>query len=199
MDGVDTSNVTNMYAMFEDCSNLTSVPLFDTSNDTNMGNMFTNCSKLTSVPLFDTSNVTNMSSMFYDCDELTSIPALDMRNVTSAGSMFSSCAKLTEILVRNIKTNIEITNGNYGQPTPTPENRLHICKECRNIGSPLTLTIGGTWLLESTFVKLIEITDEMRAEDDLIDEKLPFVQCESTDEGAMTVLDYMALKNWSVK
>ena len=42
----DTSNVTNMYAMFYDCTNLTSIPQFDTSNVISMSNMFFNCSKL---------------------------------------------------------------------------------------------------------------------------------------------------------
>ena len=42
----DTSNVTNMYGMFYDCQNLTSIPQFDTSNVTNMNNIFYDCYKL---------------------------------------------------------------------------------------------------------------------------------------------------------
>ena len=38
----------------------------------------------------------------------------------------------------------------------------------------------------------------MRAEDDLIDEKLPFEVCESADEGGMLTTDYVGLKNWSI-
>jgi hypothetical protein len=76
-----------------------------------------------------------------------------------------------------------------------------LCKECRKTSSSLTLTVGTANLakLEGIYVKLIDITDDMRAEDDLIDEKYPFVQCESTDDGAMTIADYMTTKMWTLK
>lgn len=63
----NTSNITNMNYMFENCISLTSVPLFDTSSVTNMNCMFYECTSLTSIPLFDTSKVTNMTAMFYHC------------------------------------------------------------------------------------------------------------------------------------
>ena len=75
-------------------------------------------------------------------------------------------------------------------------------KELVNTGSSKTFTIGteNTAKLSNTYEKLINITDEMRAEDDLIDSKMPFEVCESTDEGALAILtDYVALKNWSIK
>lgn len=65
--GANTSNVTNMNAMFTGCNSLTSVPLFDTSKVTYMRYMFQNCTSLTSIPLFDTSKVTDMTWMFYQC------------------------------------------------------------------------------------------------------------------------------------
>ena len=76
-DNIDTSNVTNMYGMFFDCSILSSLDLssFNTSNVTNMNSMFYHCSSLTSLNLssFDTSNVTSMYGMFYECTELSSL------------------------------------------------------------------------------------------------------------------------------
>ena len=70
--GANTTGVTNMQVMFQDCWSLTTVSLFDTSNVTNMFGMFSSCNTLTSVPLFDTSNVRNMSYMFTNCYEVQS-------------------------------------------------------------------------------------------------------------------------------
>jgi len=89
--GFNTSNVTNMNAMFYECSRLTSLDLssFDTSNVTNMGHMFFMCRSLTSLDLssFDTSNVTSMTHMFFDCGSLTS---LDIRNFDFSNVIHSS-------------------------------------------------------------------------------------------------------------
>lgn len=196
----DTSEVTNASFMFDSCNNLTLVPLFDTSKVTNIREMFGSCNNLTSVPLFDTSKVTNIQGMFYNCYVLAAVPALDMRNATSAGSMFSNCGSLTEIWVRNIKTTLQVGSGTSWGHLLTLESLLHLCKECRKTTSSLKLTVGTANLakLEGVYVKLIDITDEMRAEDDLIDEKYPFVQCASTDEGAMTIQDYMGTKSWTL-
>ena len=38
----------------------------------------------------------------------------------------------------------------------------------------------------------------MRASDILVDRKLPFEVCNSTDSGAMTISEYLALKNWQI-
>lgn len=200
MDGVDMSNVTNVTNMFYSCTALTSVPLFDTSSITTMGGMFNVCRALTSVPLFDTRNAVSINGMFSNCSALTSVPSFDIRNVTLTTGMFTYCNALTECWVRNIKTDLQVGSYSSWGHLLTLESLLHLCKECRNTGSSLTLTIGTANLtkLEGIYVKFIDITDDMRAEDDLIDEKYPFVQCESTDEGAMTIQEYMATKMWSL-
>ena len=96
-DKLDTSNVTNMYCMFQGCRSLTTIPELDTSNVTTMQGMFSSCSKLTSIPNLDTNNVTTMEGMFTYCSKLTSIPNLDMSNVTSTVIMFMGCSGLTSI------------------------------------------------------------------------------------------------------
>ena len=101
--GSDTSNVTDMSAMFIACTNLTSLDLssFDTSKVTSMNGMFYACTNLTSLTLsnFNTSNVTNMESMFADCSGLASLDLsnFDTSNVTDMGSMFYGCSKLTSL------------------------------------------------------------------------------------------------------
>ena len=222
----DTSNVTNMSFMLQNCSALQTVPLFDTSNVTNMSRMFISCKNLTSIPLLDTSNVTNMYQMFSSCSALQTVTFLDTSNVTDAWGLFNGCAnlttvkgvdirkitgskagsmlsgteKLTECYIRNIGVNLQVGSGTTYGHLLTLESLLHLCKECRKTTSSLKLTVGSANLekLANVYVKLIDITDDMRAEDDLIDEKSPFVVCESTDEGAMLVSDYMATKMWQL-
>ena len=103
LSGLDTSNVTSMYAMFRGYSSLTSLDLsnWDTSSVTDMGDMFSNCSSLTSLDLsgFDTSKVAYMSEMFSGCSSLTS---LDLSNwntssVIDMSNMFSICSSLTSL------------------------------------------------------------------------------------------------------
>ena len=101
--GSNTSNVSNMYEMFNACKGLTSLDLsgWNTSNVSNMYKMFNFCTGLTSLDLsgWDTSNVTNMSGMFTDCSGLKS---LDLRNfntsnVTDMNLMFNDCSGLTSL------------------------------------------------------------------------------------------------------
>ena len=223
----DTSNVKNMNYMFNGCTALAIVSLFDTSKVTSMANMFRSCSNLTSAQFADTSKVTSMANMFQSCSNLTSVQFTDTRKVDSLKNMFASCAKLTTILgldmrsyitngatqnwlvgcsalteckLYNIRNYIQVSDGaSYGNLL-TLESLLHLCKECIYNGVAYSLTMGSANLekLANVYVKLIPITDEMRAEDDLIDKKYPFVQCESTDEGAMLVEDYMAMKLWQL-
>lgn len=197
----DTSNASRMAYMFQGCESLTNIPLFDTSNVTSMSYMFYNCHSLTTVPLLDMSKNSDTTSMFYYCYSLTTVPPLDLRNIPNVSNMFTNCRSLTECWLRNIKTNLQIGSGTSYGHLLTVESLLHLIKECRDTGSTKTLTIGTANLekLANTYVKLVDITDEMRAEDDLIDEKLPFEVCESIDEGAMLITEYVIEKNWQLK
>ena len=89
--GANTTGVTNMSSMFQNCTALQSVPLFDTSNVTNIHFMFNSCTSLTTVPLFDTSNVNYMDEMFRYCSSLTTVPLFDTSKVTNMNKMFYSC------------------------------------------------------------------------------------------------------------
>ena len=218
---LDTSNVTDMTSMFDSCKALTSIPQLDTSNVTKMRDMFNSCSALTSIPQLDTSNVTDMTNMFYRCSALTSVPQLDTSNVTDMGSMFNGCSKLEtisgidlrsatslysivsscqtlkECWFKNIRNDLQVGSGSTYGHLLTLDCLLYLIKEVIKKSTTIKLTVGTTNLakLSGIYVKLIDITDEMRAEDEFIDQKYPFEVCESTDEGAMTLSTYYGLKN----
>ena len=72
---LNTSEVTNMLAMFNLCSSLTSLDLrgFNTAKATSMGMMFNGCSKLKTIYVGDgwsTAAVTSSSNMFHNCTSL---------------------------------------------------------------------------------------------------------------------------------
>ena len=107
---VDTSNVTNMYAMFHGCSSLQTLDVsgFDTSNVTTMEGMFYGCSSLQTLDVsgFDTSNVTTMERMFNSCSGLQTldVSGFDTSNVTDMEFMFCECSGLQTLDVSGFDT-----------------------------------------------------------------------------------------------
>lgn len=138
-ENLNTSEVTNMSQMFQDCSGLTSVTLsgFDTQNVTNMSQMFQNCSGLTSISLsgFNTQNVTTMGHMFFGCSSLTSInlSGINTSNLVSANFMFSGCQSLTSLDLSSFETsNVRYMNNMFGG--------------CDNLK---TITVGVNWTTDN--------------------------------------------------
>ena len=111
-DVLDTSKVTNMIGLFENCTVLTSLDLstWDTSKVNSMWGAFNNCKTLTSVgdlSKWNTSNVTNMSIMFRKCTALTNVEGLskwDTSKVTTTDAMFYNCGSLTNLNLSNWDT-----------------------------------------------------------------------------------------------
>lgn len=192
---LDTSKVYSMRHAFSNCRYTTSVPILDTSNVEDMTSMFNNCKKIVSITFLNTSKCEYMTSMFSNCDVLTTVTNLDLINAIDTLTMFNTCKKLTNLDVRNIRTDLQIASSTTYGHLLTLESLLNTCQECINTGSSLTLTVGSANLekLASVYVKL---TGE--AEEDESLPKLPMVQCESTDEGAMTIQEYMAEKGWTL-
>lgn len=195
----NTSQVTSVEGMFNRCSSITRTPEMDLQNCTNMKMFVERCTGLKSLPMYDTKKVTNFQSCIYNCVELEEIPAWDVRSGTNFGYGVSYNRNVKNIWLKNIKANFDLTTCD----SVTQECIIHIIKELRNTGSAKTLSLGSTNMKKITgdnavYVKTIAITDEMRAEDDLIDEKSPFVVCESTDEGAMLITEYAKTKNWNI-
>ncbi len=97
-------------------------------------------------------------------------------------------------LKKNIKVNLQVGSGTSWGHLLTVDSLVHLCQELVNVGSSRTLTVGSANLekLASVYVKLTV----PEAEDTT--GKLPCVVCESTDEGAMLIEDYIALKHWQL-
>ena len=111
-DKLDTSKVTDMYAMFCNCKSLTSIDDLSgwtTSAVDNMASMFFNCNSLTtldSISGWDTSKVTSMQSMFSSCSKLTSLDLSKWTTsaVTNMQSIFNGCTSLTTLDLSNWDT-----------------------------------------------------------------------------------------------
>ena len=178
-------------SMFASCESLTSIPKLDTSNGTDFDNMFSSCSKLTSIPELDTSNGTLFNSMFYNCSSLTTISKLDISNGASFNNMFNYCTALTNLYLYNIRVSIQIGSGASWGHLLTVDSLVHTIKELCTVTNSRTLTIGSA-NLEKIANLYCKITDDTT-------EKKPMELCESTDEGAMTLVDYATEKGWQIK
>ncbi len=116
LENIDTSNVTDMFRMFNTCTNLVSLDLsnFDTSNVQRMQGMFYNCSHLTDVNLssFDLSSATNTSYMFSGCSSLTTLDLSSFipEHTTNMQNMFRYCSNLTTIYVSEYWTTDAVTS-----------------------------------------------------------------------------------------
>lgn len=218
---LDTKNVTTMYGAFSGCKELKTIPLIITSKVENMQATFSNTIKLELLPeldysnvtsmyetfyqsnaireikLNDTSKVTNFSKTFYNCYELVTVGTIDFISTTSSPSdIFRSCIKLTNLTIKNLKVNLTIGSGTSWGRLLTVDSLINTCKECINTNYNRTLTVGSANLekLANVYVKFTDTTQTTIA----TNQKGEIEVCESTDEGAMTITEYMALKKWTL-
>ena len=103
IDYLNTSEVTDMNRMFENCVLLKSLDLstFNTAKVKNMEAMFYGCDILEELNVggWNTAEVTKMGSMFSWCSKLKSLDltSFNTQKVAQMGSMFASCSALTTI------------------------------------------------------------------------------------------------------
>ena len=134
-----TENVTNMSAMFRNCTSLTSIDLenFNTSRATTLDNMFFGCKGLTSLDLssFNTARVEDMHSMFAGCTKLTTLDLshFDTSSLTNIQGMFAECELLETVDLSSWK------------PTKVTDIR-YLFNYCTNL---TTVYVGSTWNLLS--------------------------------------------------
>ncbi len=106
----DSSAVTDMSCLFQECTSLTTLDLsdFDTSNVTTMSNMFYGCIALTTLDVsgLNTSNLTYTDSMFLGCRSLNKLTFgnFNTSKVLNAGSMFYGCSALKELDLSGFNT-----------------------------------------------------------------------------------------------
>ena len=167
----NTSKVTNMGGMFDECVSLTNLDLsyFNTSKATDMYNMFRGCSSLTSLDLsgFNTANVTDMNYMFFRCSSLTSLDlsSFNTSNVTSMNSMFNSCSSLTQLNLSSFNTsNVTSMNSmfyscsslksldlsSFNTSNVTSMNSMF--KDCSKLQTQINITNANT----ATYAKMFE-------------------------------------------
>lgn len=199
--GAATRSVGHLF-FYKDITNEQAAQLIQyntTQNVTNIQSMFSYATSITHPPLFYIGSTVYAANLFSNT-KIEVIDGYDFRGVYNATKFVDNCANLKEIWIKNIKVDLQVGSGETWGHLLTVESLIHLIKELRDTGSLKTLTVGSANLekLANVYVKTVEITDEMRAEDDLIDEKLPFVVCESTDEGACLITDYANYKNWQV-
>ena len=111
------NNISNLTRFFEDCSDLISLNLsnFDTSNITNMELMFNDCHKLKRIDglnQLSTCQVTNMGGLFQKCYEIeyVDLSSFDTSNVTDMDLIFNGCHKLKRIDGLNQLSTCQVTN-----------------------------------------------------------------------------------------
>ena len=115
LEHLNTSQVTDMTAMFSRCLALSTLDLasFNTKQVTNMSLMFNECTALKQLNLsgFNTENVTNMMYLFNECAALEKIDLthFNTSSVTNMYGLFDGCKSLTTLDLKSFNTS-EVNN-----------------------------------------------------------------------------------------
>lgn len=134
---LDTSNVTNMEKMFQDCIELGKLDVsnFNTFNVEEMYSMFSGCNNLTELNLsnFNTIRVRNMNSMFFGCGNLETLYLSNWAiDNTDVGDMFMFCNNLRYLYLvgcSNETISKIINDSNLPTGTWREEMRVIFCRE----------------------------------------------------------------------
>ena len=173
-------------------------------NCTNLSSAFRGCSfyEMPELKLTNTQKVENWSNTFDSTNNnLITLGDLDMISATSVNYIFYRCDVLENLTIKNIKLSIAFNHSSK----LTNTSLLNIAQELwdntdQALGGTRTLTLhaNSKTAIQGIYVKLITPTAEQEAEDPYINNKKPCVECTSTDEGAMTLEEYIISKNWSI-
>lgn len=187
---------------FYTCNNLKKVIIdlseWDTEKDgINVESTFCNCSNLEEVEFSKTFKAASVYNTFNGCNKLKKVSPIDFILMASSQyNPFSYCSALETITLLNINSNLKIGSGTSWGHLLTLDSLINTVKECINVGSAKTLTMGTANLnkIASTYVKFTDSSVTTIP----TNEKGDVVVCESTDTGAMLLSDYALLKNWTL-
>ena len=117
---LNTSQVTNMSRMFDNCQSLKTLDLRELNTDkvTDMSLMFSNCNSLISINInsINTQNVTSMTYMFKNCQSLVTLDLSNFNttNVIKMSNMFEHCSNLVDLDITGFDTqNVESTDAMF--------------------------------------------------------------------------------------
>lgn len=187
--------------MFSDCDNLINFYRHG-SGGLKMDHMFYSCYKLKLVEIDDSISCYDMGSAFSYCKELESV---SLSTSPSSGisfdeDTFKGCTKLKYLTIKNIKNNLTIgdgTSSNYSQIIDL-SSLVELCKECiQDTKTRHTLKIG-TANMNTINNNNIYVALSGEAEENSSYPKLPVNQVTNNTTGAMTLVEYMNLKNWDL-
>jgi len=180
------------------------IAVFDIPKCTTIEQMFSNCQKLknenNSFIFKNTFNVTNIQSAFRYCYLLGSIKTLDLYSCDKASSVFEGCKNLKNLTLKNIRlSNIQIGSSTNWGTLLTNTSLLNTAQELWDYSDgsksfTLTMSMPSKTNIQNIYVKLITPTPEQETEDPYINNKKPCIECESTEEGAMTLEEYIISK-----
>lgn len=177
----------------------------DTSQVTNMDSFCNNCLNIKEIPPLDTSNVSSAKYFVMYCGKLTTL-SFNMIKITTdnnATSMLNHLSNIVDLTLSNIKVKLSIGSGDSWGHLLTLESLINTIKELVNVGSSKTLTIGSANLEKIANVYVRRTTEgdipTCLSDNSNIDlAKAPCEICESTDEGAMSIISYANMKNWTL-
>ena len=145
----------------------------------------------------------SLSAMWYNNSSIEVIGGkIDCVDKTSLSSIFYGCVALRKVYLKNIKLALDLGSyTNYGMYI-SDDTLINTAKELWDLtdgtSQKLGLSTPSKARIDAIYVKLVDVTDEMIANDQYITNKKPCVVCESTDDGAMTLRAYILSKNWTI-
>lgn len=225
---INTKNVYNFDGAFMLCENLEELPNLDFSSATWATNTFHGCKNLKKIPdTLDFNKIESCSWMFLYCSSLEELPELDFSTVIDMREMFFGCSNLKTI--KKLTLNTDMKGSTYGDPfgkcnSLTNINLINIKRtlslsDCSLLTEEsLINTIQQIWDYSGTDINCSLILGNVNMDklaniyvrevspdlswierDPNIIYKKPFEVCQSTDEGAILILDYAKTKNWTIK